>query len=141
MFQASDLYQEMADADDVATAERSSILSVDSAITLPDGTAATEHFYRATVTYHIDLAGYLTGVGVSAMYVDEISAAMGEEYARFYDYIDRHGGRDLLDKWLPGKPTDIDYELKWDLISVKYVSFGRIDLTIKVSERWLTPNA
>lgn len=138
VFFTSDLYQEMADANDVATAERSAILRVESPSVMADGTEYLEHYYSATVTYHIDVAAFLASIGVSKMYVDEIAASLELEYDRFVEYLNRNGARDLLDKWLPGRQSNLDYELKWNISSLKYSSFARLDISFKVAERWLT---
>lgn len=138
VFTTSDLYQEMADADDVATGERGAILRVETPVVLADGAQFVEHYYSATVTYHIDMALFLTSLGVERAYTDEVAFNLEPEYGRFVEYMNRNGARDLLDKWLPGKQTHKDYELKWNLKSVKYSSFARLDLTFQVVERWLT---
>jgi hypothetical protein len=141
VFITSDLYQEMADANDVATAERSAILKVDTPTVLADGTPCTEHYFSAKITYHIDMAMFLGSIGVPQMYVDEAAAYMAECSTQVSAYIERNGPNELLDKWLPGKPSDLDFELKWEVVSVTYVPFARVDVVLKVTERWLTPSA
>lgn len=138
VFQTADLYQEMSEADDIVSVERSAILKVESAATLADATPCTEHYYSAKVMYHINIAMLLMNSGVPDIYADETASTLGGLSGEFSEYIERNGSRDLLDKWLPGKPTDLDYELKWEVVSVTYSSFARLDVLVKTSERWLT---
>lgn len=137
IFDTADLYQEMSEADDEVTAERSNIYHSESALTHSDGKQYTEHFYSATVTYHINMKLHLEGRGVSEG-IDEASKKLHGTTAQFYEYIRANGPLELLDRWLPGKHTYFEYGLNWEVKDVLYRPYGTLDVVLKVSERWLT---
>lgn len=136
LFETSDLYLDMCEADDEVTVERFDMTSERHPIVLPSGIHAVEHFYTARMVYHINIEQHLSDRGTPMEAADSAAQALDNAVPQFQEYIDIHGPQSLLGKWLPGDTTDDNYELKWHVNSVGNVAVGMLDVEILISERW-----
>lgn len=138
LFTTTDLIMDITEANDEVTAVRSNIYHDEEEILHADGNRYIEHYYSATIVYHINLGAHLEGRGVTAERHDPCALALNNAVPAFRQYIEAHDARELLDRWLPGRPTDMEYDFSWDLKAVRYRPYAMVDLELTMTERWLT---